>query len=41
MKTIILVDDEPLMLDLLSFYLSPAGFGVLAINGLVSDNYER
>lgn len=26
MKTIILVDDEPLMLDLLSLYLSPAGY---------------
>src|SRR5690606_13286767 len=29
MKTILLVDDEPLMLDLLSLYLSPAGFECL------------
>ena len=26
MKTILLVDDEPMMLDLLSLYLSPLGY---------------
>ena len=45
MKTILLVDDEPMMLDLLSLYLSPLGYNCIkkesafdAIAYLESDN---
>ncbi|KAB2334830.1 response regulator transcription factor [Cytobacillus depressus] len=35
MKTIILVDDEPLMLDLLSLYLSPAGYKCIKMTSAI------
>jgi len=35
MKTILLVDDEPLMLDLLALYLSPAGYDCLKITSAI------
>jgi DNA-binding response OmpR family regulator len=35
MKTILLVDDEPLMLDLLALYLSPAGYDCLKMTSAI------
>ncbi|MCM3671539.1 response regulator transcription factor [Mesobacillus maritimus] len=35
MKTILLVDDEPLMLDLLSLYLAPAGYDCVKMTSAV------
>lgn len=40
MKTLLLVDDEPIMLDLLSLYLSPLGYTCIKCNsGMDAINF--